>query len=105
MNPQRAVDLCTCGKPRADVVHDTLGVPSAHTFHPNPQPATAGQRRFVPSPELPNIDLVRVTATRSGGTWVATVLHGTLSKTGYGQAATWLEALNAAIEDLKEKTS
>lgn len=45
--------------------------------------------------------LARVTATRFSGMWVATVLGDGV--VGYGQAAEWTDAINAAIEDLREK--
>lgn len=92
----RRTDLCTCGKSHNDVVHHVqgLGAPiqGAHTFMPHPQP-----------PALPPHDLTfhRVSAVRNVGWWVAEVYA--VGKIGRGQAKQWLDAVNAAVEDLKEK--
>jgi hypothetical protein len=92
MDTRRRIDLCTCGKPREDGVHMEEGA-MTHLFMPNPQP-----------PPVPvATDLTRISATRSGGTWAAIVQSD--RDTGYGQAAAWIDAVNAAIEDLKEKQS
>ncbi len=97
METRRRIDLCTCGKPRDAVVHHVQGlgapVQGAHTFMPNPQPPS------IPDPTAPH----RIYALRLDGVWVAEVHGG--GKTGIGQAAQWMDAVNAALEDLKEKTS
>ena len=102
MDTRRRIDLCTCGKPREDAVHGergsdssviTLG-PLGHAFMPNPQPP----------PLLDPAAFHRIHALRLNGVWVAEV-YGTRKKVGRGQAALWADAVNAAIEDLKEKTS
>jgi hypothetical protein len=94
---RRRIDLCTCGQPREAAVHgmrvsyETNPNPNLHPFHPNPQP-----------PPLPvAVPFHRVSAVRNLGAWIAEVYAP--GKIGRGQAATWLAAVNAAIEDLKEK--
>ena len=98
MEARRNIDLCTCGKPRVDAVHgmrvayETNPNPNLHTFHPNPQPSAP-----PPTPE----PFHRISAVRNVGWWVVDV-YGT-NKRGHGQAKNWLDAVNAAIEDLSEK--
>lgn len=81
-------------------------------MHANPPYAPNPGHRFMPNPQpppLPNGVVVRSTpdesivAVRRGGTWEA-VIRGVTNKQGRGQAATWLDAVNAAIEDLQEKS-
>lgn len=97
---KRRTDLCTCGQPRESSVHTgpfDASVPGAplHPFTPNPQPGP------LPAPAAFN----RILATRVNGTWVATVFDGPKSegKIGTGQAQQWRDAVDAAIEDLREK--
>ncbi len=94
MDTRRRIDLCACGKPREDIAHNDLDPAyhsQGHPFHPNPQP-----------PPLPtSTPFHRIHAVRLNNVWVAEV-HG-VGKMGHGQAAVWLDAVNAAIEDLKDK--
>jgi len=100
MDTRRRIDLCTCGKPREDGVHGprTLGAApiGRHDFMPNPQP-----------PPLPDpAAFHRIHALRLNGVWVAEVYgSGSFPKMGRGQAIQWMDAVTAALEDLKEKTS
>lgn len=89
---RRRIDLCTCGKPREDVVHTYNGSHWTHAFMPNPQPSP-----LPPAPPLYH----RIHAVRINSVWV-TEVYGS-GKMGHGQAKEWLPAVNAAIEDLKEK--
>lgn len=92
MDTRRRIDLCTCGQPRYASVHLNSSYANAHAFMPNPQP-----------PPLPDpAAFHRIHALRLNGVWVAEV-YG--SKMGRGQAVQWMDAVNAAFEDLKEKTS
>jgi hypothetical protein len=59
---------------------------------PNPQPPP------LPEPAA----FHRIHALRLNGAWVAEV-YG--AKMGRGQAVRWMDAVEAALEDLKEKTS
>jgi hypothetical protein len=97
---RRRIDLCTCGKPREDAVHgchvsygggNEPPAGTLHSFMPNPQP-----------PPIPTTSFNRIHVLRINGTWSADVYDG--AKVGRGQAALWLDAVNAAIEDLKEKS-
>lgn len=98
MDTRRRIDLCTCGEPREARVHDTLGVSHGtfphvwHVFMPNPQPLA-----------LPvKLEFTRITAFWNGSAWTARVQF-LEAPIGHGQAATWLDAVDAAIEDLSEK--
>jgi hypothetical protein len=95
VDTRRRIDLCTCGKPREDRVHNDLDPAyhaEGHTFMPNPQPSP-----LPPAPPLYH----RSHAVRINNVWV-TEVYGS-GKMGHGQAKEWLPAVNAAIEDLKEK--
>jgi len=98
MDMRRRIDLCTCGKPREDAVHQVsvaglAGIITYHVFMPNPQPP--------PLPTEPVFD--RIHALRLNGVWVADVYAGL--KMGRGQSAeSWASAVSVAIEDLKEKS-
>lgn len=100
MDTRRRIDLCTCGKPREDIIHSTLGLGASaavlgrHVFMPNPQPT---------APPSAKPEFTRITAYWNGATWTARVQF-LEAPIGHGQAAAWLDAINAAIEDLKEKS-
>jgi hypothetical protein len=94
------VNLCTCGEPREVLVHYTEGatyksVPRRHEFVSSSQPEPSS------TPAAFN----RILATRANGTWVATVFDGPKSSgnIGSGQASQWRDAVDAAVEDLREK--
>jgi hypothetical protein len=97
VDTRRRIDLCTCGQPRYASVHAfNSGYANAHPFMPNPQPPP-------PALSLPDAAAFhRIHALRLNGVWVAEV-YG--AKMGRGQAVQWMDAVNAALEDLKEKTS
>ena len=106
MDTRRRIDLCTCGKPRVHPIHGSkveygqqLFTPETgvHAFMPNPQPVVLART----PPPVPD-PFHRITAVRVGGKWSVEV-YGS-GKIGQGFAQKWLDAVNAAIEDLKEKT-
>lgn len=101
METRRRIDLCTCGKPQMHPIHGTkveygqqlfTAETGLHAFMPNPQPVTP-----PPTPE----PFHRISAVRNLGWWVVDVYAA--NKRGHGQAKNWLDAVNAAIEDLSEK--
>jgi hypothetical protein len=95
---RRRIDLCTCGKPREHSAHNAerfrLGAIDAHGFMPLPQP-----------PPLPADATVahRIIATCIDNSWRATVMAPGGAR-GNGQASSWILAVEAALEDLKEKS-
>lgn len=94
MNAQRRTDLCTCGRPRGDACHD-VKMAFTHSFMPHPQPPALAETAEPSS----------ISAYRAYGVWIATARNTAPTPFGRGQAASMIDAINAAIEDLKEKTS
>ena len=98
---RRRIDLCTCGHSRESHNRFTDGssicrrepLCTCRGFMPNPQPAPV-----TPSP----LPFSRITAFWNGSAWTARVQR-LEAPIGHGQAATWIDAVNAAIEDLQEK--
>lgn len=83
---------CLCGKLLEDRIHNNLDPAyhaEGHVFKPHP-----------PSP--PSTDEPRtIRARREHGVWVAVVAAA--SGVGRGQAASWIDAVQAAMEDLRDR--
>lgn len=88
----RATDQCVCGRPRS--LHYPYTPTNCRGFQSAPQP-----NRPPPVPD----SFHRIVAVRIGGKWSAEVFGE--GKVGQGFAKSWLDAVNAAIEDLKEKVA
>lgn len=95
METRRRIDLCTCGQSRDAEVHGVRNTVLGHMFTNSQPPAP-------PAASSPKSHAFhRIHAVRINSVWI-TEVYGS-GKMGHGQAKEWLTAVEAAIEDLKEK--